>query len=91
MKRKLYNDLKTWKAHLDRRPLLLLGVRQVGKTWLMKEFGKNEYKNVVYMDFFNESEIAKQFDYDLNPERIIAMLSAEKRKKITPADTLNCI
>lgn len=48
----------------------------------MKEFGKNEYKNVVYVDFFNETEIAKQFDYDLNPERIITMLSAQKREKI---------
>ncbi|MDR3124398.1 MAG: AAA family ATPase [Endomicrobium sp.] len=45
MKRTLCNELKKWKTRLDRKPLLLQGARQVGKTWLMQEFGKNEYKN----------------------------------------------
>ena len=47
MKRHIYNDLKTWKDSLNRKPLILLGVRQVGKTYILKQFGKNEFDNEV--------------------------------------------
>ena len=50
MKRLLYQNLLDWKNKKNRKPLILNGARQVGKTWLVKEFGKNEYKNLVYIN-----------------------------------------
>lgn len=50
MKRKLYDRLLEWKSSPSRKPLILEGARQVGKTWLLKEFGRNEYKNMVYIN-----------------------------------------
>ena len=49
MKRKIYKQLLKWKESKDRKPLMLLGARQVGKTWIMQHFGKKEYKNVAYI------------------------------------------
>ena len=88
MKRTAYNDLLAWKLHPERRPLLLLGARQVGKTWLMQEFGSNEYKNVVYVNFEVSPSMRMLFEYDLRPDRLIAMLSAEYNAPIVPAETL---
>nr|MCU0341117.1 AAA family ATPase [Spirosomataceae bacterium] len=51
MKRTLYRHLLAWKSDNKRKPLLLQGARQVGKTWLINEFGKNEYKNYIYLNF----------------------------------------
>ena len=51
MKRDLYKKLIEWKKDKDRKPLLIRGARQVGKTYLLKQFGKNEYENIVYLDF----------------------------------------
>ncbi len=48
MKRKIYKQLLKWKRNMDRKPLMLLGARQVGKTWIMQHFGEKEYKNVAY-------------------------------------------
>jgi len=53
-----YKSLLKWKKRRMRQPLILSGARQVGKTWLMKEFGKNEYKNTVYINFDDNPEIA---------------------------------
>ena len=50
MKRLLYQNLLNWKNKENRKPRILNGARQVGKTWLVKEFGKNEYKNLVYIN-----------------------------------------
>jgi predicted AAA+ superfamily ATPase len=50
MKRKLYSKLLEWKDSADRKPLIIYGARQVGKTWLLKEFGNKEYKNMVYVN-----------------------------------------
>ncbi len=50
MKRQVYSQLLAWKNDSDRKPLILNGARQVGKTWILKEFGKNEYKNVAYIN-----------------------------------------
>ena len=47
MKRKIYKQLLKWKRNVDRKPLMLLGARQVGKTWIMQHFGEKEYKNVA--------------------------------------------
>ena len=88
MIRNTYNDLLEWKNRPGRRPLLLLGARQVGKTWLMREFGRNEYENVVYVNFENTPRMRAMFEHDLNPNLLITMLSAEYREEILPAQTL---
>jgi len=88
MKRTIYNNLLAWKDHPERRPLLLLGARQVGKTWLMQEFARTEYKNYVYVNFENMPSIKVHFDFDLIPTRLISMLSAEFNQEIIPGETL---
>ncbi|MDR2617217.1 MAG: ATP-binding protein [Endomicrobium sp.] len=88
MKRTLYNELKKWKTRLDRKPLLLQGARQVGKTWLMQEFGKNEYKNFVYVNFDKDKRVSSYFDIDISPKHIITSLENKYSTKITPRETL---
>ena len=66
MYRKIYQDLITWKNKCNRKPLILQGARQVGKTYILKEFGQNEFKNMVYMNCENNSQINDIFfDFDI--------------------------
>ena len=88
MKRSIYKDLLAWKASLSRKPLLLQGARQVGKTWLIKEFGKNEYKKTVYINFEETRAVSAYFDEDISPRHIIASLETHYDTRISPADTL---
>ena len=88
MKRSAYKQLLTWKTSPDRKPLLLQGARQVGKTWLMQEFGKNEYKNVVYVNFEETRTVSEYFDRDINPKHIISSLETHFNTKIDQDDTL---
>lgn len=88
MKRKAIHDLTSWKANAERKPLVLKGARQVGKTWLMKEFGKTQYKNYVYFNFDEEDELKSIFETNKNPKRIIELLSLISGTKILPRDTL---
>ena len=88
MKRIIYNDLLNWKNSSGRKPLLLQGARQVGKTWLMEEFGKNEYKNFVYLNFDKQPKLSSYFDEDIDPKRIINSLKQHFDTDIHPADTL---
>jgi len=62
MYRKLIDDLKEWKKKKDRLPLILKGARQVGKTWLLKEFGKTCFEDVLYINFENSSNLEELFD-----------------------------
>lgn len=62
MKRNAIEDLIRWKADEERKPMVLKGARQVGKTWLMKEFGKNFYKNFVYFNFDEEDALKSIFE-----------------------------
>ncbi|MDO9680741.1 MAG: ATP-binding protein [Bacteroidales bacterium] len=71
MKRKLYADLLDWKRKSNRKPLLIKGARQVGKTWLMKEFGKNEYETVAYINFERSTQLASLFETDFDIPRIL--------------------
>ena len=68
--------------------MVLKGARQVGKTWLMKEFGKNYYKSFVYFNFDEEDELKSIFETNKNPQRIIELLSMIAGEKIYPEDTL---
>lgn len=88
MKRNAIRDLISWKANAERKPLVLKGARQVGKTWLMKEFGKTQYKNYVYFNFDEEDELKSIFETNKNPQRIIELLSLISGFKILPRDTL---
>lgn len=88
MKRNALRDLMSWKANAERKPLVLKGARQVGKTWLMKEFGKTQYKNYVYFNFDEEDELKSIFETNKNPQRIIELLSLISGFKILPRDTL---
>ena len=74
MKRNAISDLIKWKASEDRKPLIIRGARQVGKTWLMKEFGEKCYKNCVYFNFDEEDALKSVFETNKNPMRIIELL-----------------
>ncbi|MDR3336274.1 MAG: AAA family ATPase [Treponema sp.] len=88
MQRKALEKLGNWKISPDRKPLLLKGVRQVGKTWLMKEFGRTAYRNTVYIDFYNNERARKFFEGDLHTARIIEELSFVTGETIVPTETL---
>ena len=80
--------LVAWKSSDERKPMVLKGARQVGKTWLMKEFGRNYYKSFVYFNFDEEDELKSIFETNKNPQRIIELLSMIAGEKIYPLDTL---
>lgn len=88
MKRNALQDLVNWKSSEERKPMVLKGARQVGKTWLMKEFGKRYYKNFVYFNFDEEDELKSIFETNKNPHRIIELLSMIAGEKILPEETL---
>jgi predicted AAA+ superfamily ATPase len=88
MKRKLTEELLRWKSSKRRKPLLLNGARQVGKTYLLKEFAKQNYDDVAYFNLEHSSRAAGFFDGDLKPEGIIAHLAALRGRIITPEATL---
>jgi predicted AAA+ superfamily ATPase len=80
--------LLKWKNKPDRKPLILKGARQVGKTFLMKSFGEQYYKNVVYVNFDNDLAVKELFANDLSPQKIILGLETYFALKINPGDTL---
>lgn len=88
LKRNAINDFIKWKNDKDRKPLILKGARQVGKTWLMKEFGRSYYDNYVYFNFDEDDDIKSIFQTNKNPHRIIDILSMVSGVKILPHDTL---
>lgn len=88
MYRKIIEDLKKWKNKKDRLPLILRGARQVGKTWILQEFGKECFDDVLYINFENAGSIADLFEENIKPKRIIEYLSAYHHKKIEPQKTL---
>jgi predicted AAA+ superfamily ATPase len=89
MERKLMSELLKWKDKKGRKPLLLEGARQVGKTYLLKDFGKRYFKNVAYINFQNPSaEITDLFNGSIEPKRILTMLELFLNMKISPSETL---
>lgn len=88
MKRNVIQDLIKWKASEERKPMVLKGARQVGKTWLMKEFGQSCYHSFVYFNFDEEDELQSIFQTNKNPQRIIELLSMIAGEKILPGETL---
>ena len=88
MNRYAMESLIKWKNSTNRKPLILFGSRQGGKTWLMKEFGSNHYKQVVYLNFDDNQELGEYFKKDLDTQRIISALCLHFDLKINPEDTL---
>lgn len=89
MRRKLYDELKKWKNSEVRKPLLLQGARQVGKTYLLREFGDKEFSDVVYLNLDKEKErFGAIFKDSINPDDIIHKLETIIGKKIEPEHTL---
>ena len=87
MYRYIYNDLVKWKNSSYRKPLILNGARQTGKTWILNEFGKKEYKNVVYINCDNNNEMKEMF-YDFDVNRLILSFSALSNTRIEKENTL---
>ena len=87
MKRKIYNKLCEWKLSKTRKPLIVQGARQVGKSWILKEFGKNEYDHVAYISCDNRPLAEALFaDYDM--DRILRSIEALAKVPVLPAKTL---
>jgi len=88
MERFIFSKLIAWKSDPDRKPLIIKGARQVGKTWLMKEFGEKQYRNYAYFNFDEETGLSSIFEVNKNPHRIIELLGLLSGRKIYPEETL---
>lgn len=88
MKRKALGELRNWKDSLGRKPLLLEGVRKVGKTWLLKQFAEEYYESLVFFDFAADKELKSAFASSKDPKRILPLLSMIAGKSILPGKTL---
>lgn len=88
MKRKAMNVLKDWKASATRKPMIIRGARQVGKTWLMKEFGQQQYEQVAYINFESSASLKSLFNDNFDIRRILTALQIETGVTIIPETTL---
>lgn len=88
MKRRLMKDLIVWKDSKRRKPLILNGARQVGKTWLLTEFGRTQFENVAYVSLDDNPGMAAQFESGYDIPRILAMIQADTGERITAGRTL---
>ena len=88
MRRKIYNYLLEWKNLKNKMPLILYGARQVGKTFIVNEFGEKNYKNTVYVNFEQDEKIIPYFESSLSPNDIINVLEKFYNSKIIPNQTL---
>ncbi len=88
MKRLILDELVKWKNRKDRKPLIMKGVRQCGKTYILNEFGKENYDDVAYFNFEGNPALAERFEQDLDPKRILVELGILSRKPIKPQTTL---
>lgn len=87
MKRNIYKRIE-WKLSINRKPLALYGARQVGKTYILKEFGTNEYDNLVYVNCYKNEIIKTLFDKDKDVHRIVLGLSAYSNQTVIAGKTL---
>lgn len=88
MKRLRFDDLLAWKNAASRKPLIIRGARQVGKTWLMKAFGAKEYQQTIYVNFEKSTRLQALFDDDFDLQRVLVALKAETGKTIDASNTL---
>ncbi|MCW2928912.1 MAG: putative ATPase [Thermoleophilia bacterium] len=88
MRRNALDKLQSWRDSTTRKPLVLRGARQVGKTWLLQEFGRTSYEHVVYVNCQRDRTVAAVFEGDLDPDRILRGLEIAAKANIEPATTL---
>jgi len=88
MERDIYHQLIQWKASLHRKPLILEGARQVGKTYALQYFGNSAYENFAYVNFEKDSRLSAYFEADLDPKRLIKVLALHTHVDILPQKTL---
>lgn len=88
MKRDIYKLLEEWKQSARRKPLVLNGARQVGKTYSLKHFARTSYKNMAYLNFEKDERISQYFEGTLDPKQLIKMLSIHTEIEIEPHHTL---
>ncbi len=88
MYRNKINDMIKWKTSQNRKPLIIEGARQVGKTWLMKEFGRTQYEDTAYINFDANPQMQELFSADLDVQRILVGLELYIGRKINPDTTL---
>jgi predicted AAA+ superfamily ATPase len=88
MYRESIKKLTAWKSCESKKPLVCLGARQVGKTWLIQEFGRTEYRQMVYVNFEKDKALREMFLPDLDVSRLVTSLELYSGLKITPEDTL---
>ena len=88
MERYAFNKLKLWKNSKNRKPLVIRGARQVGKTWLMKEFAKTNYKKFAYVSFVDTPEAMNIFEGNYDLDNILLGINVLTSVLVTPQDTL---
>ena len=88
MERYAMQQLVRWNERKNRKPLILKGARQVGKTWLMREFGKRYFQSVAYVNFDNNKNMKDVFNMDYDIERILMSINIETGVKVQPEKTL---
>lgn len=89
MKRKIEDRLLTWKDKTSNRlPLIVNGARQVGKTYILRKFGAEQFKNVVYINLETNLTVASYFSDNITPERLLRYLEASTGERIIPGETL---
>ena len=88
MNRTFWDNLLAWKQTTVRKPILVQGARQVGKTWLLREFGRKEFKHCELLDFAEDKQLSGLFSVNLKPRRILTDLSVYLNRDISLADTL---
>lgn len=88
MQRKKLNELQAWKTSSLRKPLIVRGARQVGKTWILKEFGRTSYKQVAYINFEDSPNLKSLFLQDFSIERVISVIEIQTQTIINADDTL---
>lgn len=88
MKRDIYQLLEEWKRSIRRKPLIINGARQVGKTYSLKHFGKTSYEKIAYLNFEKDEKLGQYFEGTLDPKQLIKILSIHTEVEIKPHDTL---
>ena len=83
MQRFLMEELVKWKEKHNRKPLILKGARQVGKTWLLKEFGRLHFEKCAYVSFYNNQRMKRVFEEDYDIQRIITNINIETHVELT--------
>ena len=88
IERFILKDLIGWKSATNRKPLILRGVRQCGKTWILREFGRQHFENTAYFNFERQNRLGEVFSGELDPKRILLELGVLAHQKIEPGRTL---